>query len=103
MNKKELINSIKRRVAENEDVKREAYKEALERINDYLEIKPSAKLMVVPAPLIKGLFFWDDRQEIIAEMLKRDGFKVKKESKVVSGTRQEPMYYIYFWGGINGI
>lgn len=96
MNKNELINSIKEQVLDNKTVKEEAYKEALQEISDYLKIKPRTMSMVVPAPVIEGLFYFDDRQEVIANMLKQDGFTVKKESKIISGVVQAPIYYIYF-------
>lgn len=96
MNKNELINSIVKQVLSNKAIKEEAYQEALQEISDYLKAKPRTMSMVVPAPVIEGLFYFDDRQEVIAEMLKQDGFKVKKESKVISGVVQAPIYYIYF-------
>lgn len=96
MNKNELINSIVKQVLSNKAIKEEAYKKALQEISDYLKARPRAMSMVVPAPVIQGLFYYDDRQEVIANMLKSDGFTVRKESKVISGTPQAPIYYIYF-------
>lgn len=96
MNSYQLIGSIKKQVLNNDVVRREAYKEALQEINDYLKANPETMSMGVPAPAIQGLFYYDDRQEVIANMLKNDGFNVKYESKIIDGAVQLPTYYIYF-------
>lgn len=43
--------------------------------------KKGSKKVHVPAPEIKGLFFYDERQEAFASYLKDKGFKVQKDAE----------------------
>lgn len=51
----------------------------------------------VPAPKIKGLFYYDERQEAFASYLKDKGSNVRKETEVIGGVRQEPEWYLYIY------
>ena len=55
------------------------------------------KKVHVPAPKIKGLFYYDERQETFASYLKDRGFNVRKEVEVIGGVRQEPEWYLYLY------
>lgn len=92
----ELIQSIKSQTKINGNIKEQAYKKALEEINEYITRAKYTMCMAVPAPKIEGVFYFDDRQEVMANMLKQDGFTVKKESKKIGGIWQDPIYYVYF-------
>ena len=59
--------------------------------------KKGIKKVCVPAPNIKGLFYYDDRQEVFASYLMSKGFKVRKESEVIGGVRQLPAWYLYIY------
>lgn len=94
--KEDLVKSIKSKTKINENTKEQAYKKALEEINEYVTRAKYTMYMAVPSPKIDGVFYFDDRQEIIANMLKQDGFTVKRESKKIAGIWQDPIYYVYF-------
>lgn len=59
--------------------------------------KKGMKKAQVPAPEIKGLFFYDERQEAFASYLMSKGFKVRKESEVFGGRRYHPEWYLYIY------
>lgn len=59
--------------------------------------KKGMKKVHVPAPKIKGLFYYDDRQEVFASYLMDKGFKVRKEVEVIGGVRQDPSWYLYIY------
>lgn len=59
--------------------------------------KKGMKKVQVPAPEIKGLFFYDERQEAFASYLKDKGFKVQKDVEFFNGVRQHPTWYLYIY------
>lgn len=59
--------------------------------------KKGSKKVHVPAPEIKGLFFYDERQEAFASYLKDKGFKVQKDVEFFNGVRQHPTWYLYIY------
>lgn len=59
--------------------------------------KKGSKKVHVPAPDIKGLFFYDERQEAFASYLKDKGFRVQKDVEFIGGVRQHPSWYLYIY------
>lgn len=59
--------------------------------------KNGSKKVQVPAPDIKGLFFYDEKQEAFASYLKDKGFRVQKDIEFVGGVRQHPSWYLYIY------
>lgn len=59
--------------------------------------KKGSKKVNVPAPDIKGLFFYDERQEAFASYLKDKGFRVQKDVEIIGGVRQHPSWYLYIY------
>lgn len=56
--------------------------------------KKGMKKVQVPAPRIKGLFYYDERQEAFASYLMDKGFKVRKEAQVIG---EVPEWYLYIY------
>lgn len=56
-----------------------------------------SKKVYVPAPEIKGLFFYDERQEAFASYLRDKGFRVQKDVGFIGGVRQHPAWYLYIY------
>lgn len=59
--------------------------------------KNGSKKVHVPAPEIKGLFFYDERQEAFASYLRDKGFRVQKDVEFIGGVRQHPTWYLYIY------
>lgn len=59
--------------------------------------KKGLNKIVVPAPDIEGLFFYDDKQEAFASYLEDKGFKVQKEVGFLGGVKQNPTWYLYIY------
>lgn len=59
--------------------------------------KKGMKKVLVPAPEIKGLFFYDERQEAFASYLRDKGFRVQKDIEFIGGVRQHPAWYLYIY------
>lgn len=59
--------------------------------------KNGSKKVRVPAPEIKGLFFYDERQEAFASYLRDKGFRVQKDVEFIGGVRQHPTWYLYIY------
>lgn len=59
--------------------------------------KNGSKKVHVPAPNIKGLFFYDEKQEAFASYLRDKGFRVQKDVEFIGGVRQHPTWYLYIY------
>ena len=56
--------------------------------------KEGMKKVQVPAPNIKGLFYYDEKQEAFASYLMNKGFKVRKEAAAIG---EVPEWYLYIY------
>lgn len=56
--------------------------------------KKGMKKVQVPAPNIKGLFYYDEKQEAFASYLMNKGFKVRKEAAAIG---EVPEWYLYIY------
>ena len=61
------------------------------------EAKKGVVKVHIPAPNIKGLFFYDERQEAFASYLRDKGFRVQKDIEICGGVRQDPSWYLYIY------
>lgn len=61
------------------------------------EAKKGSKKVRIPAPKVKGLFYYDERQEAFASYLRDKGFKVQKDIEISGGVRQDPLWYLYIY------
>lgn len=53
--------------------------------------------IVLPTHMELGnLYYYDDKQNALAKKLLSMGYNCKKESKIISGVRQDPIWYLYF-------
>lgn len=52
---------------------------------------------IIPTHMELGnLYYYDDKQNAIAKELISRGFKCKRESEIIGGVKQDPIWYIYF-------
>lgn len=61
------------------------------------EASKGSKKVHIPAPDVKGLFYYDERQEAFASYLKDQGFKVQKDIEISGGVIQDPSWYLYIY------
>ena len=59
--------------------------------------KNGSKKVLIPAPDIKGLFFYNEKQEAFASYLRDKGFRVQRDVEFVGGVRQHPSWYLYIY------
>lgn len=88
---------LKSRVSETKFAKDmdNALKIVNEKIESALE-KGDIKITLPTHMKLGNLYFYDDKQNALAKKLLNMGFNCKKESEVISGVRQEPIWYLYF-------
>lgn len=90
MGPEELRDTAMKRRKSVHDEAFESFKEVLKK-----EAEDGATKVIIPAPSLPGLTFYDDLQEAFAQYLRTKGFAVKKTSVISGGVRQDPSWYLY--------
>ena len=88
---------LKKRVSETKFAK--DMENALKIVNEEIEKalgKGDTKLILPTHMELGNLHYYDDKQNALAEKLLSMGYNCKKESNVIGGVRQEPIWYLHF-------
>jgi len=72
---------------------------ALKIVNEEIEIalqKGDIKIILPTKMELGNLFYYDDKQNALAEKLLSMGYNCKKKSEIIGGVRQDPIWFLYF-------
>ena len=72
---------------------------ALKVVNEKIEeaLKKGCIKIILPTHMELGdLYYYDDKQNALAKKLLSMGYNCKKETEIIGGVRQAPIWYLYF-------